>query len=260
MKMVRNLCSHFQKKFRMSKIKILIVEDELIIAMQLSDLLEELGYEVLKSVTNYDSAVECLRKGEPDFAILDIQLEGKKTGIDLAKYIKNTINIPFIFLTSNADPDTVNQAKKLNPPAYLVKPFSKDDLYTSIELALYNYQTNVPNNTQDKASPNLIVKDAFFVKSKNLFHKIKFNEITFAKSEHIYVEIHTSQGKCHLLRSSMNLFFEGLPGNFFRVHRSYIINLDFLEAINNLYVIIKGCQIPVGKNYRDLLLQNINIK
>ncbi len=241
----------------MTKIKILVVEDESVVAMMIADLLEDLGYEVLEPISNYKDAIECLNNEQPDIAILDIDLKSKKSGIDIAHYINKNIQIPFIFLTSLADSRTVDQAKKLNPPAYLMKPFKSDDLYTSIEMALYNFK---PNTKCQKNFQNTVIKDAFFVKGTHLFHKVKFSEILFAKSEHIYVELQTREGQKHLVRSNMNDLIENLPANFFRVHRSYIINLDYLDSINQLYIIIQGRQIPIGKNYRQLLLQLINIK
>lgn len=243
----------------MSKVKVLIVEDELIVSMEISDLLEDLGYEVLNTVTNYNDAVSCLKSEKPDIALLDIQLEGEKDGIDLAHYIKENINIPFIFLTSLADPRTINHAKILNPNAYLVKPFSQDDLYTSIELAVYNFNKTVNEKTDDK-SEKLLIKDAFFVKGTNLFHKVKFSEIMFVKSEHVYLEIYSVDGKRHLVRSSMSDFKDSLPKNFFRVHRSYIVNLDYLDSINSLFVKVKEYEIPIGRAYKSQLIKSIRIE
>lgn len=123
----------------MSKVKILVVEDEIIIADNICDTLTDLGYETLEPAINFTEAVELIESESPDIAILDIQLSGQKTGIDLARKINEDYNFPFIFLTSNSDTVTLNEAKKLMPPAFLVKPFSKEELYTSIEIALYNF-------------------------------------------------------------------------------------------------------------------------
>lgn len=120
----------------MGKVKIQVVEDEIVIADNICTILEKLGYDVLEPVINYSEAITQLEEERPDLCLLDIQLAGNKDGIDLAWKIKEDFNIPFIFLTSNADPRTVGRAKELAPPAYLVKPFNKDDLYTSIEIVL----------------------------------------------------------------------------------------------------------------------------
>lgn len=243
----------------MTKVKILVVEDEIVIADNICDTLDELGYEVFEPAINYTEAIELLETEKPDLAMLDIQLAGAKDGIDLAWKIKEDHDIPFIFLTSNADPRTVERAKKLTPPAYLVKPFVKDDLYTSIELALYNHygETKAKEN---ETPPQIIIKDALFVKHKNLFQKVKFEDILFIKAEHVYVELNVQGNVKHLIRNSMNAFCEKMPENFFRVHRSYAININHLDAINNSYIVVGNQEIPIGKNYRDELMKMIRIE
>ncbi len=247
----------------MEKVTIMVVEDEIVIADNICRTLKKLGYNTLEPVINYTEAVELLQHEQPDLVLLDIQLAGSKDGIDLAWKIKEDYNIPFIFLTSNADPRTVERAKRLTPPAYLVKPFNKDDLYTSVELALYNHQSSeqpvskIPESLNEERQ--LFIKESLFVKDKHLFHKVKLSDIQYVKSEHVYVEIHTVQGKKHLMRSTMNGFSERLPSNFFRVHRSYTINLNHLDTINSMNVYIGKAEIPIGRNYREELLTLINM-
>lgn len=244
----------------MSKIKVMVVEDELVVSMMICDFLEELGYEVPDPVTNYESAIECFSSQSPDIVLLDIQLNGEKSGIDLAAYIKESTNIPFIFLTSKADPRTINHAKNLNPHAYLVKPFNRDDLFAAIELALHNFNTSSKSDIE-KEIPKTLIKDAFFVKgTTGLFRKVNFTEITYIKSEHVYLELFTNDDKIHLIRSTMKSIMNSLPANFYRVHRSYIVNLDYLESINTLFIVVHHQKIPISKNYRDKLMQLIEIK
>lgn len=120
----------------MNPIKILIVEDEIIIAEDMHQLLLSLGYEVLGIAHKYSVAVSLLEKIKPDIILLDITLGGSKTGIDLAHHINENYQIPFVFLTSHADAATVKKAKEVRPRAYLVKPFNKEDIYTTLEVAL----------------------------------------------------------------------------------------------------------------------------
>ncbi len=244
----------------MGKVKIQVVEDEIVIADNICSILENLGYDVLEPVINYSEAIIQLEEEQPDLCLLDIQLAGSKDGIDLAWKIKEDYNIPFIFLTSNADPRTVGRAKELAPPAYLVKPFSKDDLYTSIEMALHNYSGRTASNKTIEETGNLIIRDSFFIKDKHLYHKVKFSNIKYIKSEHVYVELHTKSGKKHLIRTTMNEFADSLPRNFFRTHRSFTVNLDFLDTINSRFVNISQEEIPIGKNYREDLMKRIRIQ
>src|ERR1700748_3650093 len=123
----------------MDKIKIGIVEDEVIIAEGINSTLKQLGYAVAEPACNYTEALTMMAEEKPDLMLLDITLNGSKDGIDLAWKIKELYNIPFIFLTANADAATVKRAKETEPPAYLVKPFNKDELYASIEICLHNF-------------------------------------------------------------------------------------------------------------------------
>lgn len=220
-------------------------------------ILEDLGYDVLEPAIHYEEALEVIKEDVPDLAILYIQLAGRRDCIDLAWKIKEDYDFPFIFLTSNADMATVERAKKVAPPAYLVKPFNKDDLYTSIVMALYNY---LGKKKEEEECEDLLIRDAIFVKDKNLFHKVKLSDIRYLKSDHVYMEVHTLHGKKHLIRGSLTDLSERLPRNFYRTHRSYTINVDQMEAINSAYVVMGEEKIPIGKNYRDELLSKIRVE
>ena len=233
----------------MDKIKILVVEDEVIIADNICDILDELGYEALEPVISFAQAIESIEKYHPDMVILDIQLSGKKDGVDLAWTIKEDYDIPFIFLTSSVDKITIDKAKQVAPPAYLVKPFNKDELYSSIEIAIFNYT----RTSADLGSA--IIQDAIFVKQKASFQKVLFSEIIFIKSDHVYLEIHLTDDKKILVRDSLNEYIQKLSPRFYRLHRGYIINLDHLENIDNDNVVVGGNEIPIGKKYREQLLK-----
>lgn len=238
----------------MDKVKILVVEDEVIIADNICDILDELGYETLMPVISYNQAIESIERNMPDMVILDIQLSGKRDGVDLAWKIKEDYDIPFIFLTSNVDKITIDRAKHLAPPAYLVKPFNKDELYSSIEIAIFNYAKS--NDGENEAA---IIKDALFVKQKSTFRKVLFSEIIYIKSDHVYLEIYLTNNKKIVVRDSLNEYIKKLNLRFFRVHRGYIINLDHLENIDNNNVVVGGFEIPIGKKSRELLLKQIQI-
>ncbi|MBL4649371.1 MAG: response regulator [Aureispira sp.] len=251
----------------MGKIKVLVVEDEMIIADNICEILEELGYDVLEPAISYTEALETLEAEKPDFALLDIQLAGRRDGIDLAWKIKDEYQIPFIFLTSNADPATVERAKKVSPPAYLLKPFDKNDLFTSIEIALYNYSQNqvgkpggeIPQSELKTEEESIILNNALFIKHKQCFQKIKFEDILFLKSEHVYIKI-VLNTKEYLIRNSMSKFMEGLPNYFFKIHRSYVVNLHQLERIGMINLKIRGHELPFGKGYRAELLKKVNLE
>ncbi|KAA3645242.1 MAG: DNA-binding response regulator [Bacteroidetes bacterium] len=239
----------------MSKVKVLIVEDEAIIANDIYDSLEELGYDVIEPANTFTEAIEKIVSESPDIAILDIQLSGKKSGIDLATRINDIYKFPFIFLSSNTDQITLEEAKSVQPLAYLVKPFSKEELYTSIEIALFNYSQKASDQLNETS---LIIQDALFIKQNKAFIRLNFNEILYLKSDHVYIEIKMKSGEIHIVRGSLNEYMNKLGGKFFRVHRSYIVNLAHLTQLNQNTVFINQDEVPVGKVQRDEIIKRLN--
>jgi len=241
----------------MGQIRIGIVEDEVIIADDIQMLIKELGYECIKPCGKYDKAITMLQTEQPDLVIIDINLGDKKDGIDVAKYIRSKMNIPFIFLTANSDEATVEKAKVTKPNAYIVKPFEKSDLYTAIEIALYNYNDRrEPIPEKEKK----FLKNALFIKDGDYFHKVHFDDILYLSTEHVYVVVHTKQ-KNFLVRGNLLEFVESFDSSqFIRVHRCYVANLEKIEKINSSNIIVGGDEIPISKNYRDNLLNMLNIR
>lgn len=122
--------------------KILIVEDEMIVATDLRMLLEKNNYSVTGIARSYEKAVESIEKAKPEMVLLDIFLTGKLTGIDLAKKLKEE-NIAFIYLSANANEEVLSAAKKTEPYGFIVKPFREKDLLVTLEIARYRYENSV---------------------------------------------------------------------------------------------------------------------
>jgi len=120
-------------------IKILVVEDESIVAKDIQNTLIRLGYDVPATASSAASAYEKLEQILPNLVFLDIKLKGEEDGIDIAAHIKERYNIPVIFLTSYVDQETLDRAKFTEPYGYIVKPFNESDLKTTVEMALFKY-------------------------------------------------------------------------------------------------------------------------
>jgi len=121
--------------------RVLIVEDDPLIAEDISESLKEIGYIIAGMAYDSDEAFTMLRTCNPDIVILDINLESQKDGIEIGEYIQTNMQIPFIYLTSYSDKSTLERAKKTRPMAYIVKPFDERDLYTALEIALFNFES-----------------------------------------------------------------------------------------------------------------------
>jgi len=245
----------------MGKIRIGLVEDEVIIADDLQALLVGLGYDCADPCGTYEEAIEMLETCKPELAILDINIGSKRDGIDVAKYIRANFDIPFIFLTASSDVNTVARARETLPNAYLVKPFQKEDLYTAIEVAVYNFnhQNKVVVPDATKAAGRQ-VRDSLFIKEGDYFHKVRFDDILYLSSEHVYVTVHTEKRK-YLVRSSMQEFLEGFDASqFIRVHRSYVVNINKVEKINTSTILLpQQLEVPLSKNCREELLKSLHV-
>lgn len=238
----------------------------MIIADDMQSMLEEIGYEIVDNVIVYEQAVEVLKNKEVDLVLIDIILASDKTGIDLGKHIRENYNIPFIFVTSNSDRATVENAKTVKPNGYLVKPFEQQDLYTSIEIALSNFTsikiTGASSESQeeedDRLMSNKVLKDSIFVKKQHLYYRIQFGDIQFIKADNVYLEVNTVDKK-FLVRSPLKDYLEKLPQHkFYRAHKSYIVNVDHIDAINSKDILINNTLIPISKEFKEFIISAMN--
>ncbi len=127
----------------MCNISIVIVEDEAIIAQDIAYKIKSLGYDVEKIIYNGDKAIDYLSFHTPDLVLCDIRIKGTKDGIEVAETIRAKKNIPFVFLTSLSDRNTLDRAKKTLPYGYIVKPFNDRDLLSAIEMAIYKFSQEI---------------------------------------------------------------------------------------------------------------------
>lgn len=250
----------------MTKPKILISEDEVIIAEDIAASLEELGYETCAIDTGEDT-IDMIRETHPDLVLLDINLRGEADGIEIGSRIKKEFGIPFIYLTAYADKATIDRAKKTEPDGFLVKPFDEKNLRSAIEIALYKHDSSakpepkngssVPQNHNHGDSD--VATDYIFVKVKHRIIKVHYKDILWVEAYDNYSFIVTADQK-YLVSSTLKDMEGKLPSqNFVRVHRSYIANLDKIEALEENSVVFSKGDIPIGKSYKKTLMSRFNI-
>lgn len=119
--------------------KALIVEDEVLVAYDLSTMLEQVGYTVPAVATSVEEALDAIEQYNPDVVLIDIMLEDERDGIDLGSMLQAEYDIPFLYVTSHADRTTVERAKATRPSGYLVKPFTEAEVYAATEIALSHF-------------------------------------------------------------------------------------------------------------------------
>ena len=229
--------------------KILIVEDEWIIASDIEMTLESMGYKVTGIAANAADAMESIGNNPPDLILLDIRLEDDTDGVMLANDINKLYRIPFIYLTSNADPMTINRVKRTYPAGFIVKPFSEKELQSNIEIALFNRKiSNSPSMSGD----------SFFIKHGNSLVKINIKDLLFVQADDNYSKIVTRKQE-YLVSMTLKKVVEKVNSDkFVRIHRSNYVNIAHIDSIQDNYVIIGKHKLPIGRSYHNDFFNRIN--
>ena len=241
-------------------IKILIVEDDMIIGAKVSMQLTLLGYEVTGIIPRGEEAIMHVEENQPDIVLLDINLKGTLDGIETAQPMQKIADIPIIYVTANTDEATFNRAKTTRPYAFIAKPIKTIDLQRAIELAINRIAENkTPAAAEESSSEDMpfILSDRIFVKHKEKMVKIYIEEILYIEADRNYCRIYT-QNKEYLLSTTLKIMEEKLPiRHFIRVHRSYMVNLKQIDEVAENHVILEGKAIPLSISMRDELLKRI---
>ena len=216
----------------------------MVIADTIALTLRKIGYGVSFVAGNYNSAIKMVEEEKPDLMLLDINLGGKKDGIDLALYIREKYPMPIIFLTANSDIKTVQRAKEAKPNAYLVKPFSQSDLYAAIEIAVSNHAA-----FENPGIESILVKDGYN------FVKIFFKEIMYLSSDNNYVTLHLNTCKKLMVRSTLSEMEDRLMHNqFIKINRGHIVNVNYVTRVETEKVFIETTEFSVLKPQREALV------
>lgn len=235
------------------KASVIVVEDNLLLAEEVIETLEGFNYDVIDSFTSGEEALAWLTENHElvDFALLDIELAGKMTGIDLAKQINKKFRkrkIGFIFLTAFQDDLHFKQAKRAKPAAYLFKNQINDkDLNIAIELALAN-----ANDTQlEETTDGYLLNDRIFVKQdNNKFVRMAIGDIDIITADGSYTHI-IANGRKYMLSESLKKVETKMAGldQFVRIHKSHIANIDKIDSFEDHYIHIGDEHYPIGKTY-----------
>lgn len=244
------------------KVKILIVEDEMLIGAKISLFLSELGYEVTALLPRAEEALVHIHEDLPDLALLDIQLRGDMDGIALAEILHTQHKIPVIFLTANTDDATFNRAKAAKPFAFLAKPFRKTELQRALELAITRMESEAnpepiaPKTEEDNA---FLLDDRIFVRFKDRMVKILFDTIRYVEADRNYCRIFTPDRE-YLLTMPLKSIEAKLPAaKFQRIHRSHIVNLAHVDEVSEGHVHIGDTHLPLSQSLREEFLKRFRL-
>ena len=231
---------------------VIIVDDEPLAIEVIETYLSHFPELKLKAkCSNAVEAFEALESAEIDLMFLDIQMP-QISGIDFLKSLKNPPKVIFTTAFSNF----AVEGFELNAVDYLLKPFSLERFSKAVQKFL-EIHTKKENKTTLLSEDE---PDYIFVKSDKKLIKVRFEDIFYVEGLKDYVMLHTPTGRIVTLQTMKSLE-EKLPSDIFiRVHRSYIVNLKLIELLEANSVLVNKKKIPIGKNYKDELLNVINQK
>ena len=226
----------------MKSLNIYIVEDEPLIVSTIEVALRKQGFFAIGDAEDYTSALRDIELLKPDLTLIDIQLSGDKDGIDLATELDKK-NLPYLFLSSQTDPNTIERVKHTNPLGYIVKPFTETGLRTNIELAWHNYNES---------------KQHFLnIKHEGRLHRINQNSISYLKAYDNYCYIVTNT-KTYLVPHTLKHISEQLQGNdFIKAHRSYVVNLKHILSVDKNTLSLSNDSIPVSASQKSLVVSRL---
>jgi two-component system, response regulator PdtaR len=252
------------------RMQILIIEDEAVLGMYVSDLLEAQGYEVIEVADNGPGALAIYQQNRVDLLLCDIHIKGDWDGIETCRRIMAFKPAPIIYLTAFADKETVERAKQTQPAAYLTKPVRPDNLRIAVELAIHNFVTSrLPapsqerkNETADKDAGReaiLLMGDQVFIKHNYHFVKISLDDILMLEADNTHTHIITKSQK-YTLRLTLGSTQQRLGfTSLIRVHRSFVINISRITGFNDRELFIDSLTIPLGAQYKEEFLKQFRI-
>ncbi len=226
----------------MRYLNIYIVEDEPLIAATIKAALLKQGYNVVGDAEDVITALKDIAILQPDLILVDIQLDGSKDGVDLAQELDKQ-QIPYLYLTSQTDPETIQRVKNTQPLGYIVKPFTEHSLRSNIELAWHTYE----------------VENAGFliIKSEGRTYKINQSSILYLKAFDNYCYVYTTT-RSYLVPHTLKYMSEKLNETLFiQTHRSYWVNISHIESIESNKLFLKTEPIPLSNSQKNIVMYKI---
>jgi two-component system, response regulator PdtaR len=241
-----------------TQLNILLIEDEAILAMGLVDILENANINVSGIANSGAQAIELFKNTPTDLILSDIHIKGPIDGIETVKQLLSYRPAPIVYLTSYSDRETVERAKQTFPAAYLSKPVNEHSLLLSIEMAINNFMPQQPQQQEaarpslpDPREPILQVNNSIFIKQNYQFLKIELPDLLLIKADDSHITLYTLHRK-YTLRLSLTAFLERLNfGPLVRVHRSFAVNINHVEAFTEHDLTVSQQTIPLTKGYKD---------
>ena len=219
-------------------IKVLIVDDEVLIAETLKDLLQRLNFEQIKLAHSKDETFKLLKLWTPDMAILDIRMVELYDGLELGEYLRNELKIPFMYVTAHSDMEMTQRIMKTKPDGYITKPIRLNELMINVSMVTARL---------NEIRENQVIE----FKNGVEIERVGLSDLNFIKSESNYLEVYTNQKK-YVLRNTMEAFLSEINNeNIVRVHRSFAVNRLKIKKYSRTEIEVCDAQIPISRSYLD---------
>lgn len=248
----------------MPDINVLIVEDDPLYALDLKIFIDELGYQLVGVVDNSEDVFEIVKKEQPDLLLMDIKIKGKLNGIELAEALQKDFKLAVIFITSFDDRVTYEKAKNTIHYGYLIKPFNKITLESTIDLAIMALKDEekyeVIEDVETESETDLqILENSVFIKRNNKLERVEIPKIIFIQSEGNYCVISTEKKK-YALKMSLIKVKKLLDSCLFsRVNKRHIINMGLITSIDlsTSQIYINDIGFSIGRTYKEDILKRL---
>ncbi len=256
-------------------IGVLIIEDDALSATALSAFLSKNGFWVVGIADNAIQAEQYFIAASVDVLLVDIGIKGAKDGIMLVERLMTIKQVPVVYMSGLEDHEVLGRMKNTRPVAFLSKPYSMLNVAVSLELSVergmaVGEKTAPPNRgiapikpTDEKLREKekfLVLDDFLIFKYNYQYIRVHVKHILFIEADKNFVHIGTSAKK-YILRLSIQQVSNTMAGfGFVRIHRSYIINLRAIDRFSCSEVIVGGTHLPLGRNYRGELEENLRLR
>jgi len=241
--------------------KIVLLEDEIIVVRDLKSRLSAMGYDRVEAFDNGKDFLQHIKKESADLCLIDININGDMDGIETVKNLPEGSKLPIIYLTAQGDKETFESAKETKPSAYLLKPYNAFELQSAIELAVQNFEDeNTSNVSKEEEEDSVLpIDDKIFVKHNNRYDRVSISDILYLEAFGNYTEIHTAE-KHYVVVNQLGKIATTLKDKtLYRCHRSFIVNLQAVEGFDEAYLFVGKKSIPVSKSQRGELLSKLRI-
>lgn len=241
----------------MNELKILLLEDNLLIGRDVKKILEFVGYQVSGPFDKGEKALDQMVKESFDLAVLDIELQGELTGLDVGEQIREKYHIPVIFITGLLKDTYRQRAVDMGAHSFINKPFNERNLVNAIDMALRPHEPEVLERPLSKKSEP--ANDRIFVKVNKRFIKVREEQIEFLEASGHYMVLHLGEEQISSSIGFSEFLTKNASESIVRVHRSFAVNINRVTDFDDTHIYFKKKMVPISESYKKAFRDKISV-